>query len=55
MVLVLGGFNFDIFMIGLEIGIDVDLFKIFGYTYDQILKIGVDLYLFSILIHLGPN
>jgi len=31
MVLVMTGFNFDIFMTGLKIGIDVDLFKIFGY------------------------
>ena len=31
MVLVMSGFNFDIFMTVLKIGIDVDLFKIFGY------------------------
>jgi hypothetical protein len=30
MVLVQGGFSFDIFMTGLKISIDVDLFKIFG-------------------------
>ena len=54
MVLVLGGFNFDIFMTGLKIGIDVDLFKDFGYIWSD-LKKGVDLHLFTILIHLGAD